>query len=189
MTLNGVFVRRVLLVAGIFLPLTATLAGCGSDDGLGKRFPVSGKVTYNGSPLAKGRISFVPEDSKEPGVGATGTIENGEYTLMTGGDNDGARAGKYKVTITAKEDAMEKAKALFAKANKGNDPGYLPGRFSAMAEADAKSLIPTGYGDTRTTNLTAEVKDGSNKIDFELSDDKAPPPAPDSAKASKSGGR
>jgi hypothetical protein len=189
MTLNNVVVRRVLLVAAISLPLTATIVGCGSDDGLGKRYPVYGTVTYNGTPLAKGKISFVPEDAKEAGVGASGTIENGEYKLSTGGESDGARAGKYKVTITAKEDATEKAKALFAKDNQGNDPGYLPGRYLSMAEAEAKSLIPTGYGDTRTTNLTAEVKEGSNKCDFELSDDKAPPPAPETPKASKRGGR
>ena len=86
----------------------------GTDDGLGKRFPVSGTVTYNGKPLEKGAISFVPED--RGGIGATGSIENGSYTLSTGGNNDGARAGKYKVTITAKEDSTDKAKAAFGKA-------------------------------------------------------------------------
>ncbi len=43
------------------------------------------------------------------------------------------------------------------------------------AEAEAKSLIPAGYGDVRTTTLTAEVKEQSNTIDFKLSDADAPP--------------
>jgi hypothetical protein len=159
------------------------LTSCGTDDGLGKRFPVSGSVTYNGQPLEKGKISFIPDDPKN--IGASGTIENGSYTLSTGGKDDGARAGKYKVTITAKEDSVAKAKADFAKDNKGVDPGYLPGRYLAAAESKARSLIPTGYGDITTTTLTAEVKEQSNSIDFKLSDAEAPPEPP---KASAKGG-
>jgi hypothetical protein len=45
----------------------------------------------------------------------------------------------------------------------------------AKAEAQAKSLIPTGYGNVTTTTLTAEVKEQSNTIDFKLSDADAPP--------------
>ncbi len=42
-------------------------------------------------------------------------------------------------------------------------------------QQSAKSLIPAGYGDARTTTLTAEVKPGSNTIPFTLSDQEAPP--------------
>jgi len=35
--------------------------------------------------------------------------------------------------------------------------------------------IPAGYGDVRTTTLTAEVKEQSNSIDFKPSDAEAPP--------------
>jgi hypothetical protein len=167
------FPRRFLALFA--LAATALATSCGSpDDGLGKRYAVSGNVTYNGNPLEKGKISFIPAEGK--GVGASGTIENGSYTLTTGGNSDGAQAGHYKVTITAKEDSLEKAKADFAKATKGIDPGYLPGRYVAVAEAKAKSLIPLGYGDFSSTNLTADVKETSNSINFELSDAKAPPP-------------
>ena len=163
-----------LFPAMLAVPSLLVMTSCGGvDDGLGKRYSVSGNVTYNGNPLAKGKISFVPEEAT--GVGATGIIENGSYKLSTGAENDGARAGKYKVTVTAKEDSVEKAKADFAKVNKGTDPNYLPGRFLARAEAEAKSLIPTGYGDPRSTNLSAEVKEQSNSFNFELSDTAAPP--------------
>jgi hypothetical protein len=170
----------VLAVAGALV-----ITSCGTDDGLGRRYAVSGTVTYNGKPLEKGVISFVPDDPKN--VGATGTIENGSYALSTGGENDGARAGKYKVTIAAKEDSYAKAKADFAKETKGFDPGYLPGRYVASAEAKAKSLIPAGYGDIRTTTLTAEVQEKSNSIDFKLSDAEAPPEP--SKTTAKVGGR
>ncbi len=163
---------RSALTRGVFAVLTASvilvITSCGgTDDGLGRRFPVSGKVTYNGKPLAKGSISFVPDDPK--GVGASGAIENGSYAMSTGGNSDGARSGKYKVTITAKEDSSAKAKADFEKARaalpKGSGTenlGFVPRQFVIKAEAEAKSLIPAGYGDVRTTTLTAEVKEQSN---------------------------
>jgi hypothetical protein len=167
-----------LTMAGVL-----SMTSCSTDDGLGKRYPVSGTVTYNGNLLEKGSISFVPDDPK--GVGATGTIENGSYTLSTGGNNDGAQAAKYKVTITAKEDASAKAKADFdkARAARKNTSGteeitIVPRQFMVKAEAEAKSLIPAGYGDPRTTTLTAEVKAESNKFNFELSDKDAPPEPP-----------
>ena len=178
LSLSALARRRmaILSVCGVI-----TLTSCGTDDRFGKLYSVSGAVTYNGQPLEKGEISFVPEDSTK-GIGATGVIENGSYTLSTGGNNDGARAGKYKVTVTAREDASAKAKEAFQKAKSGNsktsateDPGYIPKQFVTKAQSEAKSLIPAGYGDIRTTTLTAEVKEQTNTIDFKLSDATAPP--------------
>jgi hypothetical protein len=166
--------RCLAVLAG---PALLVIASCGdTDDGLGKRYPVSGTVTYNGSPLEKGAISFVTEDVSK-NFGATGTITNGSYTLSMGGDGDGAQAGKYKVTIIAKEDYMEKAQAEYKKVTGGESPKLLP-NFVGKAAAEAKSLIPAGYGDTRTTTLNAEVQPKSNTINFELSDANAPPLPP-----------
>jgi len=176
---HSALARRSLIVVTVSAVLVMTSCGT-TDDGLGQRFPVSGKVTYNGNPLEKGSISFVPEDGK--GIGASGAIQNGSYTMSTGGNNDGAPAGKYKVTITAKEDSLAKAKADFEKARAARkntsgteDLAIIPRQFMVKAEAEAKSLIPAGYGDSRTTTLTAEVKAQSNSIDFTLSDANAPP--------------
>ncbi len=176
--------QAVLAVSALLV-----MASCGSDDGLGKRYPVSGTVTYNDNPLEKGEISFIPEDAKS-NVGASGTISKGSYTLSTGGNQDGAQAGKYKVTITAKEDYLARAKADFQKESKKEEVNYIPPQFVAKAEAAAKSLIPAGYGDARTTTLTAEVKaQSSNPIDFKLSDAEAPPAPPAAAKGARGGGR
>jgi hypothetical protein len=171
-------------LAVLAVPALLVLASCGgTDDGLGKRYPVSGTVKYNGSPLEKGEISFVTEDMSK-NFGATGTITNGSYTLSMGGDGDGAQAGKYKVTISAKEDYSEKAQADFQKVTGGTSPKLLP-NFVAKAAAEAKSLIPIGYGDPRTTTLKAEVEAKSNTFDFELSDASAPPPPPAESAPSK----
>jgi hypothetical protein len=163
--------RRALTVLAV--PALLIMSSCGQDDGLGKRYPFSGSVTYNGNPLEKGEISFVSEDLTK-NYGATGIITNGSYTLSTGGSNDGAQAGKYKVLIKAKEEYGGKAQADFEKES-GAKNTKIPPQFLAKAEAAAKSLIPAGYGDLGTTTLTAEVKEGSNTINFPLSDAEAPP--------------
>ena len=153
------------------------IASCGGEPIFAKRYPVSGKVTYNGQPLEKGSISFVPEK----GASATGSIEHGDYALSTEGNNDGALPGKYKVTIMAKEDPTEVAKAKFMKESKGkgSDTVVIPRQFMAAAMSEAKSLIPVGYGDIRTTTLSAEVKEQSdNTLDFKISDADAPPEPP-----------
>jgi hypothetical protein len=182
------------LLAALAVCGVVVIASCGTEDSFGKRYPVSGKVTYNDQPLEKGNISFIPDDPK--GVGATGAIENGSYQLSTGGDNDGARAGKYKVVVIAREDASAKAKADFEKARgaakniKGTEERVvIPKEFMVKAEAEAKSLIPPGYGDGRTTNLTAEVLEKSNSLDFKLSDAEAPPPPKEEPKSRGRGGR
>jgi hypothetical protein len=169
------------------VPALLVMASCGADDGLGKRYPVSGTVTYNGNPLEKGEISFVSEDLKS-NLGASGQITNGSYTLSTGGNDDGAQVGKYKVTVTAKEDFVAKAKADFQRETKQQESNYIPPQYIAKAGAAAKSLVPTGYGDVRTTTLTAEVKAESNKLDFKLSDKDAPPEPPAPSKG-RGGGR
>ncbi len=174
-------------LAVLALPACFLLASCANEDGLGKRFPVSGTVKYNGNPLEKGEISFISEDISK-NFGATGTIANGSYTLSTGGDGDGAQAGKYKVTITVKEDYSERAEADFKKVTGSSSAKPLP-NFVAKAAAEAKSLIPAGYGDARTTTLKAEVEPKSNTIDFNLSDAEAPPEPPKDSARGKGGRR
>jgi major membrane immunogen (membrane-anchored lipoprotein) len=171
----------------LVVPALLVMVSCSNDDGLGKRYPVSGTVTYNGNPLEKGEISFVTEDLTK-NYGATGIITDGKYTLSTGGNDDGAQVGKYKVTIKSKEDFATKAQADFQKES-GRDNPKFPPTYTAKAEAAAKSLIPAGYGDLRTTTLTAEVKAESNTIPFALSDADAPPEPAKGATSGRGAGR
>jgi dipeptidyl aminopeptidase/acylaminoacyl peptidase len=62
-----------------------------------ERFPVSGKVTFEGQLIADGTITFHPIDPS--GHPASGPIKNGSYSLSTRVPNDGALPGQYKVTI------------------------------------------------------------------------------------------
>jgi hypothetical protein len=84
-----------LAVVGLVLGLVA-LAGCGT--GEEKLYRVSGTVTYDGKPVAKGSIFFEPDGTKGT-TGAQGfaNILNGKYdTAETG---QGVRGGAYVVRV------------------------------------------------------------------------------------------
>jgi len=163
MKLRSQTVRTTLALMVIGM---AGLLGC-SDDGLGKRYSVSGKVTYKGQPLEKGLISFI--SSAPDGRSASGTIENGNYTLTTQDPGDGAFAGQYIVTIASRNadftEAADKAKA------KGNTSSYIPQDFTAEANKKAKNAVPDKYSVPTSSPLKAEVKAQSNKdMNFDLVD-------------------
>jgi hypothetical protein len=74
--------------------------------------PVTGKVLYAGKPLADAKITLHPE---EKGPTATGiTFADGTFALTTYKENDGAPAGRYRVTVTAERDGKNLLPARFA---------------------------------------------------------------------------
>src|SRR5215475_1416200 len=89
--------NRVAIMLGT--ASAVVVMGCSGDNsGLASRYSVSGNVTYKGSPLSKGSITFEPSNPPMPqGRIASGTIENGSYRLTTSEPNDGALPGDYKV--------------------------------------------------------------------------------------------
>ena len=151
-------VAACLLWCSVPVGLSA-LPGCGPDDGLGKRLPVSGTVTYKGQPLASGNVSFMPEDLSI-GRPASGVIEGGSYRMTTMSPDDGVIPGKYRVAIGATE------KVDLGPAPAGG--GMMDQVVVAKAARKAKSLIPPKYNDATQSGLTVEVPGGS--YDFDLKD-------------------
>ncbi|MCC6510835.1 MAG: hypothetical protein IT423_17155 [Pirellulaceae bacterium] len=136
------FVSRLMILCS----LVCFYSGCGPSNP--ETFPVKGKVTYNGQAVKNGIIMFTPEGE---GNAANGSLEaDGTYQMTTFVANDGARSGKYKVSIQ-----------VFPGADEG---GGLPGQ----EFAGKKPPIPPKYGQATTSGLTAEVKDVENTIDFTL---------------------
>jgi hypothetical protein len=158
------FQKKAASLLGIALAM-ALLPSCGDDSGLGKRYPVSGAVTYKGEPLESGQISFVPATPGETTREATGTIENGSYTLTTATDGDGALPGEYKVRIVAK--AIDDTTIKKTIAQKG---GGARQQDVGKAFAKGKNLVPAKYQLTETSGLTAKVEEKSNTVDFDLKD-------------------
>jgi hypothetical protein len=152
-------IATALAAAGLLV-----IAGCGDDTGLGKRYPVSGTVTYKDQPVEKGQIAFIPVDPKEQRP-ANGFIENGRYTLTTATPGDGAMPGKYKVTIQSQSVDTTQVIETVKKQGGGGRQGDI-----AKAASKAKNLIPSKYLLTDTSGLEATVEARSNQLDFPLND-------------------
>ena len=144
------------IVAGLGL---LVIFGCGGD-GLGKRYPVSGRVTYKGAALPSGTITFLPEDSKaKPAVG---TITDGNYSLTTLSPGDGAFPGKYQVTVVSKD---VDSSAVNTAPNSLNRLKKV-----AAVNLTAKNRVPAKYELPTTSGLVREVLPQPNKFDFDLTD-------------------
>ena len=126
--------------------LALGLCGCGGAADNLNREPVSGKVTFEGEPIARGAIQF---RSTSPGAAtnAGGLIRDGSYSISRA---EGLVPGPYKVMIT--EEVQRPAGA-------GDAPGprtkLEPSRISAEYNVDTK--------------LSAEIKaNGPNNFDFDV---------------------
>lgn len=69
-----------------------------------KLYPASVTVTQEGKPLAGAMVQLIPEDSVNSAWGPGGTTNaSGVVVLQTNGKYKGAPLGKYKVTVTKRE--------------------------------------------------------------------------------------
>jgi hypothetical protein len=148
---------------GNLLAVTLTfgmIAGCqGNDPNIPKLAPVTGVVTYRGSPLAGATVSLISTDPARghlPGIGSTD--DDGLYRIRSY-NLDGAPLGNHKVTIVAiDEDSLVK------------DPnsGYPLPRMHPKWKPPVWR-IPERYGHPDKSRLTAEVVENKpNRFDFEL---------------------
>jgi hypothetical protein len=138
----------IVLVATVVLTLSL---GCGrGGQGLAK---VKGTIKYNGKPVPNGTVNFMPDDGNKPS--ASGEIQpDGTYTLMTAqgsSNHEGAVIGKHKVIIVAMQDMASR----------------LPEERIALPPP----IVPTKYTSPATSDLSAEVENKENVIDFDLKDE------------------
>ena len=136
--------------AGCLFVAAACLAtsGCGQKEEIPELVSVTGKVTFQGQPLANASISFFPADEDKESTSVVRphaqTDEQGEYELSWNTENGGAPPGKYQVAITA---------------FKPNDD----------EEVQPESLIPKKYNSPKTSGLIADVReDGENVFNYDL---------------------
>jgi hypothetical protein len=154
-------------------PALLVVLGC-SDDGLGKRYQVSGNVSYKGQPVSKARISFYPTQGGGPG--ASGDIVDGKFaSLTTLNPGDGVLAGDYKVTVddrAANEEEMKAEAEKVAKKHPMYNVKMLPpgSEVQAAALKKAKSAIPGKYQIPDTSDLKVTVDAGHTAFNFELKD-------------------
>jgi hypothetical protein len=131
------------------------VAGCGQKYSGGKRFPLSGKVTFNGEPIDLGSISFIPLENGQRVSG--GTISDGAYAVP---EAHGANAGKYRVEIRWQKKTGKKVRKQIDSAG-------------TIVEDDVRAEgLPAEFNTDST--LTAEVSATHTRFDFHLKSDKRP---------------
>jgi hypothetical protein len=141
------FAGRELLMLSLLLLLAM---GCGSGgDGLAV---VKGTISYKGKPVPNGTVNFLPDDGNKPS--ATGEIQpDGSFSLQTflgSRPSPGAVIGKHKVVIVAMQDMASR----------------LPEERIPLPPP----IVPIKYTSPATSDLTAQVENKENTINFDLRD-------------------
>jgi hypothetical protein len=117
--------------------------------------PVSGKVTYRGSPVPWGTVSFQPTDPKASRPALADINVDGSYEVATLEHDKGLMAGEYKVSVYA-----------------AKTPLFRPNAEQQAAAARIKLPTPERYASPDTSGLTLTVApgDGPKSFDIELTD-------------------
>jgi hypothetical protein len=119
--------NRWLLLLGLGL-----LLGCGRGSEI-QRGIVSGKVSYQGRPVADGMIMFVPtKGTKGPSTNAT--ITDGVYKVNVRG---GVPVGIHRVEIDAFRTATGPASGVAALGNGPRKEQYLPKNYNRESTLEA----------------------------------------------------
>jgi hypothetical protein len=145
--------RLLLIVSGWILLLT----GCGPQGpDLGPFGLVSGRVTYEGKPIALGMITF---NSPQTGHVATADLEpDGSYTMRLN-DRDGLPLGHYNICVRPPLTVQHET-----------DPSKVR-RNNLYAPTISKD-IPMKYRFENSSGLEATVQEDENLFDFNLLRDK-----------------
>ena len=132
------------------------VAGCGPRDAAS----LSGKVTFDGQPVANGSIRLLPKEGTT-GHGGGAAIVNGSYEIPA---SVGLVAGDYSVVISATREATAEEAA---KMGDGEErPEAEEGEADKGDAAPKVQLIPAKYN--LKTTLTVQVSTGVNTKDFDL---------------------
>lgn len=130
------------IMGAAFLTALATLVGCASDN----TAEVRGTVKYNGEPVEKAILTFMPTDPKLQAKG--GYVLNGRYSTQV-------FIGENKVSISM-------SKQVGSKKLYPDDPKSP--EMPVTAE-----VLPPRYNEE--TELKIDVKPGVNEKDFDLKGD------------------
>lgn len=139
------------------LVLSVLCVGCSGGSGDPDLAAAKGKVMYQGKPVPKAHVMFIPQK----GAMATATTnDQGEFVLATKG-RAGAVVGEHRVTITAIEAPPMTSTAPV----EIGSPEYLKMSQAPPPKAP-KSLIPEKFSKTDTSGLTQKIDADSSKNDL-----------------------
>jgi hypothetical protein len=130
-------------------------------------YPVHGKVTVQGKPLAHAVVTFLQVDEK--GTLSVGeTDEAGDYDLAHGFDA-GTAAATYKVAIS------------YLVGTDGTVYGLVPrsGLAKPYGMITAKELLPPEWSDLGRTTQRVTVPENGGTFNFDIPEPLLPPPSPE----------
>lgn len=126
--MNKVACPVLALVALVFV-------GCGGDDNRTPTYAVTGKLTDGSKPVAHAQVVFHPENGTADTPKPRGTTDaNGEFALTTFDGNDGAPAGRYRVTV----------ERWATPRLSGGPENQLPARFADPAKSGLTATVNAG---------------------------------------------
>jgi hypothetical protein len=134
--------RTIRAIFGV--AILVGLNGCSRESG-NRVQPVHGRVLYNGKPVANAQVTFHPVgDVKRGAIRPVGKVDDqGNFTLTSFKDGDGAPLGEYQVTVVW---------YLARQTRPGSD------------ETVSANYLPVKYANVETSQLTATVTAGSNEL-------------------------
>jgi len=148
-------------VCSAFFALVLVLPGCGGEQrppGFPRLYPVSIKVTQEGTPLADATVSLrISDDSMTWSIGGR-TDDQGVATLWTHGKFRGAPVGTFKVALdkVANEGEDELLQAL------EREDGT-----AARIQVNSFSFVPAEYNSVETTPIEIEITSRSRMIEVD----------------------
>ncbi len=140
--MNRIILLHLMTILGVGLTVISS-TGCTSDT----TATVSGNVTLNGKPLAKGLISFSAID--DAGGTGGGDVVNGKYEAK------GLPPGKYQVHIAG----VPEGDVIM--------PGD-PRTKRTMTDAEIRAMSDPIPADATGNDQTIELKAGAQQHDFKL---------------------
>jgi hypothetical protein len=147
---------RASIVAALVAVLS--LAGCGGKKEEGNGRPVTGKITYNGQPIAEATVTFVGDFNSA----FAQTDAEGNFKLKTA-LGDKVPLGDYQVTVI-KTETLPTPPPVPPEEYKPPDPNAPP-------PPEPKDLLPPKYKQPDSSQLTASVTEsGENHFEFDLKD-------------------
>ena len=125
-------ITKRMSISDILLCLLAAICslaiGCSDSD----RASIQGTVTFDGQPIEKAVISFVPlPGTKSPTAGAD--VVDGKFVIPARG---GTFAGRFRVTITASRPTGKKVKHPMWDEMVDEYEQYLPARYNTASELE-----------------------------------------------------
>jgi len=110
--------------------------------------PAHGQVFYKNQPVAGALLTFHPQGADfKTTLPVASTDDEGKFTVMTGQD-EGAPAGAYVVTIIAPRDVASKQKKM-----------------SMGSKPESVDQFKGAYAKESTSSIRVEIKKGNNDVE------------------------